>query len=153
MSPVSNGAYRSQASALRVARRELLMGCRGVLVRVRFYSHTWHGAARWGYVLEGSVFDEELTRSKTIDGRCPAAVSAYVQLEGRRCLRCQEIGKKREANMVATAADGLQWLECKDHKPGDNVARVLRVRRESVRAWRKRNGLEPESSVLVEVQP
>jgi len=66
MSTVPNGAYVSQASALRVARREFEPG---PIVRVRFYSHTWHGRPRWGYVREGSVFDQELTRTQTIDGR------------------------------------------------------------------------------------
>jgi len=150
MSTVPNGAYVSQASALRVARREFEPG---PIVRVRFYSHTWHGRPRWGYVREGSVFDQELTRTQTIDGR-HAAATGYVQLgDRRRCLRCQERGKKRAATMVATDATGLQWFECKKHEPGDNIAGVVRVRRESVRAWRKRNGLLEASEILTEVKP
>lgn len=43
--------------------------------------------------------------------------------------------------MVATDADGLQWFECEDHEPTDNLANTTRIHREPIADWLARHGL------------
>jgi hypothetical protein len=54
---------------------------------------------------------------------------------------CQTRGKKREADRVATTADGLQWFECRDHDPTDNIGGNTRMMSEPIEAWRTRHGI------------
>lgn len=58
-----------------------------------------------------------------------------------RCLMCQHRGKHAIADQVATDAHGLQWFECKDHEPTDNIAENTRISREEIGAWRARHGI------------
>lgn len=60
--------------------------------------------------------------------------------EARRCLMCHVRGKRVIATMVSTAADGLQWFECTDHGPTDNLAEVTRIATEPIADWLARYG-------------
>lgn len=54
----------------------------------------------------------------------------------RRCNTCAMNGKPPvEATFVAQDATGLQWFECDDHGPMDNVGEVERVSRTPIREW------------------
>jgi hypothetical protein len=57
------------------------------------------------------------------------------------CLQCRTRGKRRTADTVAGAADGLEWFECGDHEPTDNIGGVTRVRSEPLKDWRARHGI------------
>jgi hypothetical protein len=60
----------------------------------------------------------------------------------RTCLQCLTARKQRVVStMVATDADGLQWFECEDHEPTDNLAATTRIHREPIADWLARHGL------------
>lgn len=61
---------------------------------------------------------------------------------GRPCTVCLGLrGLRVAASHVARAADGLEWFECGQHEPTENVARVLRVRLTPIAEWFASMGL------------
>jgi hypothetical protein len=46
-----------------------------------------------------------------------------------------------EAVHVATDAEGLQWLECADHEPTDNIAETKRADLMPIEQWFNENGI------------
>jgi hypothetical protein len=69
----------------------------------------------------------------------PAIRTLGEESEPYPCLMCQTRAERVDAEMVATAADGLQWFECGEHEPSDNIAGVVRTRLESIADWRAAN--------------
>lgn len=59
-----------------------------------------------------------------------------MQNPGRNCTGCMGLRRLTvEARFVATDAEGLQWYECGEHEPSDNVASVLRVSLTPIDEW------------------
>jgi hypothetical protein len=63
----------------------------------------------------------------------------------RICTSCQP--KTVPAKFVASAAEvipghPMQWFECGEHEPTDNLAGELRVSLEPIEDWFKRHGLK-----------
>ena len=67
-------------------------------------------------------------------------------LTDTNCTTCLAKSKLVEARFVAGDADGLEWYECGQHKPDDNLAGVTRQSLTPIAEWRKRHGLPPEQS-------
>lgn len=59
----------------------------------------------------------------------------------RFCTGCLGRGIRRPATHIAGDASGLQWFECGEHAPSDNLAETERVTLEPLEAWFERNGL------------
>jgi hypothetical protein len=59
----------------------------------------------------------------------------------RLCTVCLGRDRRVPATQIAAGADGLQWFECDDHGPEDNLAEQCRVSLEPIAAWFARNGL------------
>lgn len=56
----------------------------------------------------------------------------------RYCTVCVARGRTVVATQVAAAAGGLEWYECNDHGPTDNVATVERVGLVPIAEWFRR---------------
>jgi len=58
-----------------------------------------------------------------------------MQNPGRNRHVCIASNLRVDARFVATDAEGLQWYECGEHEPTDNVAGVVRVHLEPIDEW------------------
>lgn len=54
---------------------------------------------------------------------------------GRNCTVCLSHDKRVDARFVATATDGMQWYECGEHEPHDNVAGATRASLTPIDEW------------------
>ena len=69
--------------------------------------------------------------------------------EARSCTTCLARDRRRTARYVARDSDGLEWFECGEHDPTDNVAETVRVAREPLAAWIDRIGAAPTRTDFV----
>lgn len=83
--------------------------------------------------LERDLGPEQPTRL-VVEGQEPV-------ITGRSCTVCLARNKRRDATHVARDAGGLEWFECGQHDPTDNVAETIRVVLEPIAAWFDRHDL------------
>lgn len=54
---------------------------------------------------------------------------------GRNCTVCLRHRTQVAARFVAKDAEGMEWYECGEHEPDDNVAGVVRVSLTPIDEW------------------
>jgi hypothetical protein len=59
----------------------------------------------------------------------------------RPCTVCLARGERRPASFVAGSVDGLEWFECGQHEPTDNLASSARTSLTPIAQWFARHGL------------
>ena len=68
--------------------------------------------------------------------------------EQRTCLQCLFTRNVRiPSTHIASDAEGLQWFECSNHEPTDNVAGVTRVQLQPLNDWLREQGLTDMSEL------
>lgn len=63
------------------------------------------------------------------------------ELERRPCTVCLARNRRVEATHVAGTVDGLEWFECGQHAPTDNLAESARTTLIPIAQWFASHGL------------
>lgn len=65
-------------------------------------------------------------------------------MKRRSCHTCAARGWLVAATVVASDAEGLQWFECDEHSPTDNIGGVTRTSTVPIADWLHAVGIEFE---------